>query len=141
MPFAVDAARHVTSEPEHLGRFVPQELSMTLWAMARVVGRRTPHSRLTSLQPEVEEFALMVADEGVRRLAEFGPQGLSNVAWALATLELTGTPRAARFVLAAAHASAAEMNKFPPQAIANLCWALRHLKDASEELATFGAAA
>jgi len=57
-------------------------------------------------------------------LSEFSPQGISNIAWALATADMLGKEEACRYLTAAALLAAPRLARFPPQAICNLCWAV-----------------
>ena len=88
----------------------------------------------------VEAFAVAIADEAYRRLVEFGQQGLSNISWALATLDSTRHEGAHRFMIAAAEKSIPGFRSFPPQAIAKFFWALGRLSNCRGTLAFFGAA-
>eukprot|EP00931_Biecheleriopsis_adriatica_P055954 TRINITY_DN33172_c0_g2_i1.p1 TRINITY_DN33172_c0_g2~~TRINITY_DN33172_c0_g2_i1.p1 ORF type:complete len:862 (+),score=173.43 TRINITY_DN33172_c0_g2_i1:70-2586(+) len=141
--FCYDAARRATASADLLKLFFPQELSMAVWAMARLVGRRTrSRSRGANAGNEqVERFALSVAQEACERIHDFSPQGVSNIAWALATLELARFPDTVNFFEDAAQVASANISKYPPQAIANLCWALSRGDGRSQVLASFQKAA
>jgi hypothetical protein len=141
VPFCVDLAKKASSTPGMVRDFHAQELSMSLWALARVIGSgRSQNNRAGGLPREVETFAADVAQEGLRRLSDFSPQGLSNVAWALATMDLLHCEHARNFLLSAAKLSAQQLIDFPPQAIANIGCALRRLSNAEEVMVPFCAA-
>lgn len=118
---------------------------MALWAAARIMGplsgRRTSHQLSTQQVCFVEHFAVAVAREANTRIQEFGPQGLSNIAWALVKMDLGRKEEPRRFVLAAADAARGDLRNFPPQAIANFCWSLSRIEGANEVLSQFGGAA
>jgi len=148
VPFCVEAARVMVSkqgsqnsnrsaDSRFLCSFQPQELSMALWACAKIVGR--PFG--TSLPPQIMEFALAVAEQANIRLKELNSQGLSNLAWAIATLQLTFKDASTRFLLSAAGHSASNLASFPPQAIANMCWALARLPQPTAAAGFFVASA
>eukprot|EP00438_Fugacium_kawagutii_P000511 Skav217672 [mRNA] locus=scaffold2919:300420:302213:+ [translate_table: standard] len=138
--FALDAARRATSSEDLLTLFFPQELSMALWGIAKLMGRRRHHG-----EDEVVRFAMAVARESRFRIQEFSAQGVSIVAWALATLNLVENPDALEFFEVAAEVAAKDIQQYPPQAIANLCWAFNRVpgKSGSKSsiLLSFGRAA
>jgi len=125
-----------------LSSFGPQELSMILWALAKIAGRpncrpsnqqREQHGKLvastnTSLHTRIEHFALLATTAAHKRLDMFGAQGLSNIAWALATLELGKNRCVRQYLIEAASRGSRDLQTFPPQAIANFCWALGRLR-------------
>lgn len=141
IPFVVDAARFAVESNESLKKFMPQELSMAIWAMAKVVGRRSDKMSLVRANGEVDRFAALIAEEATDRLAEFTPQGISNISWALATLNILKYTSVRHFILASAEISALNLRAFPPQAIANCCWAIGRLENATDELVAFSKAA
>ncbi len=53
-------------------------------------------------------------------------QAISNIAWALATLELHPPPEFKSSMLAAC--SAAKLEQFNPQGLCNLIWGLAHIQ-------------
>ena len=59
---------------------------MSIWAMAKVIGRNKLVHGDDSLS-EVYKFALGVAQKALFRFHEFSSQALANIAWSLATLE------------------------------------------------------
>lgn len=150
VPFASDVARRMTIGPELIQLFFPQELSMTLWAMAKILGRvggakknwGGPPSLQTSEENllAITAFASSVAAEASRRMPEFSPQGLSNIAWALSTMDLARLQAPRHFILQAASVATPDLRNFPAQAIANFSWALSRLQDGREALSSFGLA-
>eukprot|EP00931_Biecheleriopsis_adriatica_P073837 TRINITY_DN4804_c0_g2_i1.p1 TRINITY_DN4804_c0_g2~~TRINITY_DN4804_c0_g2_i1.p1 ORF type:complete len:595 (+),score=103.46 TRINITY_DN4804_c0_g2_i1:56-1786(+) len=132
--FCTDAARRVTASEDLVTFFFPQELSMALWAMARVLGRRAGRGESF---PHVDQFASRVADEACVRIRDFTPQGISNIAWALATLDLVRAPQTIHFFRAVVDLAPNELQSYPPQAIANVCWALSRKDVPAELLTTF----
>jgi len=142
--FCTAAAQEVNEE--RLGSFLPQELSMTIWALAKLTGRgglrggrggasacASRPQRRPKIHPDIEAFVLAATVEAFRRLGDFSPQGLSNICWALATMELTRNERVRSFLIATASKAMHELPGFPPQAIANLCWAMCRLHDAPDD--------
>eukprot|EP00930_Biecheleria_cincta_P001000 TRINITY_DN10217_c0_g1_i1.p1 TRINITY_DN10217_c0_g1~~TRINITY_DN10217_c0_g1_i1.p1 ORF type:complete len:323 (-),score=71.97 TRINITY_DN10217_c0_g1_i1:45-905(-) len=121
--------------------FLPQELSMAVWAMATLIGRRQPGRG--GHCAEVDMFGLAVAEEVLPRIHEFSPQGLANIAWAFATLDLSQHEATGNFLIAAATVASSAMSSFSPQAISNLLWALGKSNGLHEadEVVTFGKAA
>jgi len=143
-----------------LAEFQAQELSMLAWAVAKLRGRgafrRTispaaePNTAATVACSFVagenagggvataDSFLEELASEARSRLPELAPQGVSNIAWALATADLfcrspgrhgtavVASPAAA-FVLAAAAAAGGSLANYPPQAVANLLWSVGRL--------------
>lgn len=141
--FCCTVAAQVNSE--RLSSFLPQELSMTIWAIAKLTGKGSlrgghgpfgsasrPQRRL-KVNSDVEAFVIRATKEAFHRLGEFSPQGLSNIGWALATMELTRQEDVRSFLIAAASKAMSELKWYPPQAIANLCWALCRLNDAADD--------
>ncbi|CAE8648147.1 unnamed protein product, partial [Polarella glacialis] len=140
------AAKEAT--PERFTTFLPQELSMTVWAIAKIVsgknsnrkngGRKSGKGqggclRLLAAQgPELEEFVLACVREATFNLEQHTAQGVSNVAWAVATLELSHHDEGHLFLLEAAVKATQEIEWFAPQAVANLCWALCSLPAVSQ---------
>eukprot|EP00931_Biecheleriopsis_adriatica_P059960 TRINITY_DN35964_c0_g1_i1.p1 TRINITY_DN35964_c0_g1~~TRINITY_DN35964_c0_g1_i1.p1 ORF type:complete len:665 (+),score=124.16 TRINITY_DN35964_c0_g1_i1:90-2084(+) len=139
--FCLDAARRATASEDLIKLFFPQELSMALWAMARILGRRAGRGGCSKNYPEVEVFASHVADDACSRIHDFTPQGISNIAWSLATLDLVRLPSTARFFEAVVVVAVPQIHSYPPQAIANLCWALSRRDVALELLSAIAPAA
>lgn len=137
--FCMDAARRATASENLLQLFFPQELSMALWGIAKLMGRRTRSGKCEF--DDIEKFSMAVAREGSARIQDFSAQGVSIVAWALATLNLVEAPDAVHFFEVAAEVAATHIQHYPPQAIANLCWALNRVPGKSAVLASFGRAA
>jgi len=142
--FCVAVARETV--PERLSSFLPQELSMVSWAVARIASRGTRRSPgqtkgRTRMPPaasaEGEALVLAVTKEASARLGEFGPQGLSSIAWALATLALQKRQEAHDFLLAAALRAAPLLKRFPSQAIVNLSWAIGRMEGADFVVTAF----
>jgi len=126
--FFIQVAQHITANPHLLSTFQSQELSMTIWAFAKVLATKGNGKHGSQQKPEVKAFALIVADEAHRRIDELSPQGLSNVAWALATMDLIKQGPCKNFVNAIATKYKSSLHSFPPQAIANICWSLARLE-------------
>ena len=137
--FCMDAARRATASEDLLKLFFPQELSMALWGIAKLMGRRSRPAY--HLEDDIERFAMAVAREGCLRIHDFSAQGVSIVAWALATLNLVEAPDALQFFEMAADVASRNIQTYPPQAIANLCWALNRVPGKPAVLARFGRAA
>ena len=137
--FCMDAARRATASEDLLKLFFPQELSMALWGMAKLMGRRNRPA--FHLEDDIERFAMAVAREGCLRIHDFSAQGVSIVAWALATLNLVEAPDALQFFEVAAEVASRNIQTYPPQAIANLCWALNRVPGKPAVLVRFGRAA
>lgn len=124
-----------------LAEFQAQELSMLAWAVAKLhgrsgtgSGRRANRGRGAQPQPKKsggvlleEVFLVALAVEAQHRLGEFAPQGISNVAWALASREVLGSEAARSFLAAAAESATQRISEFTPQAISNLLWAVGRL--------------
>eukprot|EP00928_Gymnodinium_smaydae_P025269 TRINITY_DN20186_c0_g1_i1.p1 TRINITY_DN20186_c0_g1~~TRINITY_DN20186_c0_g1_i1.p1 ORF type:complete len:752 (-),score=198.40 TRINITY_DN20186_c0_g1_i1:81-2336(-) len=125
----IAAARMVVSVADLLRGFQAQELSMMVWAFAKIFGRM----REGQSPQEVRDFGVAVAVEARPRLVEFAPQGLSNIAWAFATLGLLHLEAPRAFVVNSLRWSAPCVADFPPQAVANLCWALARLGDSPQQ--------
>lgn len=128
-----------------LPEFQPQELSMLAWSCAKVFGKRLPTARVSrgrggrggigcGCPEQVLTFLAELVQEASRRLAEFTPQGLSNISWTLGTLDLLGPQEycaPCRSFLLEAMVSASRpkaMRGFAPQAMANLLWAAVRLE-------------
>merc|ERR1719360_448879 len=91
---------HVASiAPSLLERFSPQELSNTLWGLARLISN--------SIQPDAEclathagsnqrarqehfKLAMLLVSQSAQHLDMFSDQCLSNSLWAVAKLDLRG---------------------------------------------------
>jgi len=92
-----------------LQTFTSVELSISMWAMAKMIRKCVRRSEAARCQPQgarpcygaaasesASTILLALTDEAFRRSGgEFGPQGLTNMSWALTTLELTGHSGAA----------------------------------------------
>lgn len=103
---------------------------MAVWGAARIAvrpgearGEAVKASQASSWS-EAQAFATGAAAEALLRLDELSPQSLSNICWALVTLELTGAGPGREVLLSGAAHAAPRLDAFPPQAVANLCWAL-----------------
>lgn len=152
VPFCTDVACRALASPGALGAFLSHELSMALWAVAKIA--RSPLARGTGsgsagggsggsrgrLHAEIVALADGVGTEACSRIREFSPQSLSNIAWALGSMDLTQREASRKFLVFAAEVSAPELHSYSPQAIANLCWAFSKL-GSSSAVARFGACA
>lgn len=120
-----------------LAEFQPQELSMLAWAIAKLYGRGPSDRRARKKGPksadlasgrakEVDSLLAALAMQATEIMHLLSPQSISNIAWALATLELVGgsSSSAGRdFICAAVAAAQTCMGEYSPQAVANLLWA------------------
>jgi len=135
---------------DRLSEFRPQELSMIGWAFAKLVGRgramaeggsrarRNAGGGFAVKNPrtsaELRDFLQDLAAEAERRLPDFSPQSVSNLAWAFATLELlfardgSGRAPAGDFLVAAMAVAAQQLSSYSPQAVSNLMWAVVRLE-------------
>eukprot|EP00439_Symbiodinium_sp_Y106_P041758 s3657_g5.t1 len=68
-------------------------------------------------------------------------QGVSTIAWSLATLDMVTSLDTYNFFNLAAQVAAANIRAYPPQAIANCCWAFNRLGRKEAVLSRFGKAA
>jgi hypothetical protein len=124
------------AEPRMLD-FQPQELSMLAWSVAKLQGRAHSNNRKGfvkrkgSRSEDTSCFLAHLAEVACSRLSEFTPQGISNIAWALATADVLGKEEACRYMTAAALDAAPRLADFPPQAISNLCWAVSRVSGSS----------
>jgi hypothetical protein len=114
--------------------FQAQELSMVAWSYAKLYefkkGEMTgpaQKGRASSRPASVDEMLLKLASVATDQIDKFEDQGISNIAWALATLELTGAAPAlapARgFIEATMAHCTTELGGYSAQAVANLMWA------------------
>ncbi|CAK0840733.1 unnamed protein product [Prorocentrum cordatum] len=119
-----------------LGDFQPQELSMAAWSFAKLYrqGRSGGPSgipawggRCSARPTEVDSMLMRLASVATRRIDQFADQGISNIAWALATLGLAGGEAAAApgrlFVESAMDFCSTELRGYSTQAVANILWA------------------
>lgn len=142
VPFCTDVACRALALPGALGAFLSHEISMALWAVAKIA--RSPLARTAAaasrgrLRAEIVAFADGVGTEACSRIQEFSPQSLSNIAWALASMDLTQRDASRKFLLFAAEVAGPELRTYSPQAIANLCWAFSKLGNSSA-VSSFGA--
>lgn len=136
-----------TAAKLHASKFNPQELANAAWGAAKLglnPRRDVVRELLSAIATSLERHASNPAASGPasgpgrdhRRRPDVGwtPQGVSNVAWSLATLGLTvdradtnaDTPetRGFRAVFAAV---AARSRDFNPQEVANTLWAISRL--------------
>mmetsp|Transcript_22652 Transcript_22652/g.69176 ORF Transcript_22652/g.69176 Transcript_22652/m.69176 type:complete len:900 (+) Transcript_22652:100-2799(+) len=86
------------------------QISMICWSLA------TARCRSDLV---VELFLTLAQQEATHTMAGFTTQGLSNVAWAFAKLEIS----AAHTFQAISEQVALRLDSFKPQELANLCWA------------------
>merc|ERR1719356_2308170 len=91
--------------------------------------------RASSRPAPVDEMLLKLAEVATSHIDKFEDQGISNIAWALATLELTGAAPAlapARgFIEATMAHCTTELGGYSAQAVANLMWACVRTTDCS----------
>lgn len=148
--------------------FQSQELSMMAWAYAKLLGRvgaTVPVKKVQRRSPgpvgsggqevteasclaDVTTFLLSAAGECTKRVHEMSPQSISNVAWALATLDLLKMKDmlapARNFMLTTLKATEQHLEQYPPQAVANILWAAVRLDvgkgTMKEQLQRFAAA-
>lgn len=123
-----------------MAEFQHQELSMLAWAMAKVNGRSTGSEAKNGSRrkmgkaarvKEIDRLMICLAEEAHRRLPQLSPQSVSNLAWALATMDMLTASvgsgqdhRSAReFVCAACEVASEKLSEYSPQAVANLLWA------------------
>jgi len=115
---------------------------MALWAVAKIA--RSPLARTGGARGRLHDDIVALADgvgtEACSRIREFSPQSLSNIAWALGSMDLTQREASRKFLLLAAEVSGPELHAYSPQAIANLCWAFSKL-GSSREVASFSTSA
>ncbi|CAE7340561.1 unnamed protein product [Symbiodinium natans] len=86
--FCRNAACRTRASQGNLELFFPQELSMALWAMAKLIGRRPRSKSKDAFFEDIWSFAESVASEAALRICDFSPQGVSTIAWSLATLDV-----------------------------------------------------
>eukprot|EP00401_Gymnodinium_catenatum_P026526 CAMPEP_0117460292 /NCGR_PEP_ID=MMETSP0784-20121206/1927_1 /TAXON_ID=39447 /ORGANISM="" /LENGTH=832 /DNA_ID=CAMNT_0005253949 /DNA_START=8 /DNA_END=2507 /DNA_ORIENTATION=- len=147
-----------TAAHGRLKEFHSQELSMMAWAIAKLHGRgplgagsrrRAKAQQAKSAGPtkfgrasHVDMLLVALADEARSRLpGELSPQSVSNIAWALATLDLVSgnVPEhapARDFLRVAAAAAATQLSAYSPQAVANLLWAVVRLEPSRKSRGT-----
>ena len=77
-------AQLAQTSPAIMNQFSCQELSNTLWGLARL------SESLHGLRPEGAQLAYLVMMQGTKRLAQFSTQCLTNSLWAVAKLGLKG---------------------------------------------------
>ncbi|CAK0789427.1 unnamed protein product, partial [Prorocentrum cordatum] len=117
-----------------LQNFQPQELSMAAWSLAKLyasskatVGDQSRRGRSSMRPPQVDTMLLRLAEVATRCVHLFEDQGISNITWAMAILDLTGKEPAMApvrgFFEAVIKFATKELWKYSAQAIANLLWA------------------
>ena len=121
--FCRDAARRAKVSANLLNLFFPQELSMALWGMAKLIGRRPRSQPKDDCFEDVSRFAESVASEAASRICQFTPQGVSTIAWSLATLDVMNGAEVCYFFQVAMEIASMNIRAYSPQAIANCCWA------------------
>eukprot|EP00931_Biecheleriopsis_adriatica_P041935 TRINITY_DN23910_c0_g2_i1.p1 TRINITY_DN23910_c0_g2~~TRINITY_DN23910_c0_g2_i1.p1 ORF type:complete len:738 (-),score=151.54 TRINITY_DN23910_c0_g2_i1:77-2098(-) len=121
-------AEHIMICPGVLQTFQAQELSMTVWAMSRLIGRRG--GILPKRSKMVSAFLLAIAEAAHERMEEHTPQGLANLALGLVTLNLHRYTEVKQFMLAAAKRAARDLQteEYPEQSLGNLCTAFSNLE-------------
>jgi len=143
VPFCTDVACRALALSGALSAFLSHEISMTLWALAKIARSSLARTASTAasrgrLCAEIIALADGVGTEACSRIRDFSPQSLSNIAWALATMDLTQRDASRKFLVFAAEVAGPELRAYSPQAIANLCWAFSKLGNSSA-VASFGA--
>ena len=113
------------------------ECSNALWGLARLPSPRgaaagaahreeesSPSSSAAALPSSSRALATKLVARAVQLVPSMrGTQGVANIAWAAATLEVFGGPGKALFAAVAARA-AGDAVECAPQELSNLCWAL-----------------
>lgn len=135
-PFCTDFACRALASPGALGALSAHELSMVIWAVAKIVPSpvgRAGVSGETAVPPHDGVIALAhaVGIEACCRIRDFNPQSLSNIAWAFAAMNLAQRSASKMFLVSAAKVAGPELHSFSPQAISNLCWAFSKLGNSS----------
>ncbi|CAK0882808.1 unnamed protein product [Prorocentrum cordatum] len=108
--------------------FQAQELSMVAWSYGKLYEFRKEEAgparggRASPRPAPVNDLLRKLAAVAAERIDRFEDQGVSNIAWALATLGLTGAAPQAFLEAAMVHCTA-ELGGYSAQAVANLLWA------------------
>eukprot|EP00931_Biecheleriopsis_adriatica_P073839 TRINITY_DN4804_c0_g3_i2.p1 TRINITY_DN4804_c0_g3~~TRINITY_DN4804_c0_g3_i2.p1 ORF type:complete len:682 (+),score=105.22 TRINITY_DN4804_c0_g3_i2:159-2048(+) len=136
--FCEDAVRRAIASEGFCRSMAPSELAMTLWAIARVHERRANRDQP---MPNVDVLASTIAEQACSRIRAFAPNSVSNIAWALATLDLMHSPSTISFLREVVDLAALRFPNYPPQAISNVCWALKHSAVPGELVTTLAPAA
>lgn len=121
LQFCVSVTQHSVT---HLHTFTAHELGMSVWAAATIVSKSQRGDDTQQATHAIKKYVLAAALEASKRLYEFAPHDVSNIAWAIATLQLQRDKPGRRFVLEAMKQVDHGLSNFPPQAISNLCWAV-----------------
>eukprot|EP00930_Biecheleria_cincta_P023497 TRINITY_DN16977_c0_g1_i1.p1 TRINITY_DN16977_c0_g1~~TRINITY_DN16977_c0_g1_i1.p1 ORF type:complete len:710 (+),score=117.12 TRINITY_DN16977_c0_g1_i1:239-2131(+) len=124
--FCMDAARRAMSSEDFLKGLSPHELSMMMWGMAKLAGRK--EQVLEEESDELLNFAMAAAKVGLPQIKKFRPKALANVAWSLATLHLVEHEITINFLVAASIVAEPAVATFCPQTLVNLLWALGQAK-------------
>jgi hypothetical protein len=137
MRLALVALAETTSS--RLQDFQLQELSMVAWSFAKLYEPRAAgaqRGRGSARPIEVDRMLMDLAAVATWYVDGFEGQGLSNIAWALATLELTGpapdVAPARAFITAAVEVCTCKLEGYSTQAIANLLWACTRAESAEQ---------
>ncbi|CAK0896473.1 unnamed protein product [Prorocentrum cordatum] len=132
----VALAKATSSQLQH---FQLQELSMVAWSFAKLYESRAGGAQQGgwAARPiEVDLMLMELAAVATKYVDGFEGQGISNIAWALATLELTGPAPAVApgraFIRAAVDVCACKLEGYSGQAIANLLWACTRSESAEQ---------
>merc|ERR1711959_602231 len=72
-----------------------------------------------------------------KRLGEFSPQSVANIAWSYANLGLLSHESIRDFLMAAASKVMMEINSYPTQALNNLLWAIVRLEQGNIVVSVF----
>jgi len=120
----IAAAEAVLEVPGKLKEFQPMELSMMLWAIAKIFRY---YKQPANVDSRIMDFAIAAVEQATETAHDQAPQGLSNVAWAVVNLKLHKRLEGQKFLLAAAFSATQRMTSFSPQAVSNLCSAVSNL--------------
>jgi RAP domain len=132
----LEASLSTSSSSRDDNNFNAVEVSNLWWAYAKVASimsrQRTMVHLVTLLSPPPERLLNALSSTALGCLDEFAPQGLSNVAWAIATLNcqrpLPPLSSSSSLLNAIAQTAQVRMDQFNPQELSNLIWAFATLK-------------
>lgn len=99
---------------------------MLAWGSAKLHGRGSKSGPRKGSK-EVRECLVNIATEAHSRLRECSAQAISNIAWALATVDVLEHEGALLFLVEAASQATTALHTFSPQAVSNLWWAVVRL--------------
>ena len=115
-------AQLAQTAPPIMNQFSCQELSNTLWGLARL------SESLFELRPEGTQLAYWVVMQGTTRLAQFSTQCLTNSLWAVAKLGLKGPEAKAFCNECLFYIREVMFREMSPQGLANSLWACAKLQ-------------